>query len=193
MAINWPDFLAVTQGAPHWPRVEQAAALFPHPGRALDLGCGAGRDTRYLLSKGWHVTAIDREDASMAALAQLPQDNLRAVQSAIEDFAFEPAAYDLISAQFSLPFIPPTHFAATFTRIKQSLKPGGIFTGQFFGVHDSWNSPEFNMSFATQQQAEELLDGLQIMELIEEEKEGKTALGEPHHWHAFHILARKPV
>lgn len=30
------------------------------PGRALDLGCGSGRDALYMASLGWEVTAIDR-------------------------------------------------------------------------------------------------------------------------------------
>ena len=29
---------------------------------AVDLGCGAGNDTEFLISKGFHVTAIDKEE-----------------------------------------------------------------------------------------------------------------------------------
>lgn len=31
------------------------------PSNAIELGCGAGRDTIYLLKNGWRVLSIDRE------------------------------------------------------------------------------------------------------------------------------------
>lgn len=31
-------------------------------GKAIELGCGAGRDTIYLIKNNWNVLAIDRED-----------------------------------------------------------------------------------------------------------------------------------
>jgi SAM-dependent methyltransferase len=37
--------------------VEGPAAL--RPGRALDIGCGTGRDAVYLADHGWQVTAVD--------------------------------------------------------------------------------------------------------------------------------------
>ncbi len=41
------------------------------PGRALDIGCGDGRNALYLNLKGFDVTAWDKNDASIASLSQL--------------------------------------------------------------------------------------------------------------------------
>lgn len=190
--IDWSDFYSVTKDRSHWPIVERAEALAWNKGRALDLGCGAGRDTRFLLAQGWHVTAVDREASSMAILAEMPQEKLRAVQSSIEDFDFQPESYDLISAQFSLPFITRSRFDGAFARLKGALKPGGVFAGQFFGVNDTWNTPEYDMTFVTREEIDALLLGMTVHELQEVEDDGTTALGEPKHWHVYHILAQRP-
>jgi SAM-dependent methyltransferase len=38
----------------------------PAPGRALDVGCGSGRDAVYLARRGWQVTAVDFVDEALA-------------------------------------------------------------------------------------------------------------------------------
>lgn len=193
---GWEDFYRATQDSPHWPLLERAAALAPaRPGggRALDLGAGAGRDTRYLLERGFAVTAVDADPGSAARLAALPQERLRAVQSTFEDFAFDATTYDLINAQFTLPFVPRERFFAVFARIKAALTPGGVFAGQFFGVHDEWNVPGSGMTFLTRDEAEAQLRDLEAVEFRELEEDGSTAVGAAKHWHVFHILARKPA
>jgi SAM-dependent methyltransferase len=187
---NWGRFYGFTKNSPPWPLLIRAAALAPKGGRALDLGAGAGRDTRYLLEHGFQVTAVDAEPGAAALLATLPPDHLQVVQSSFEDFAF--ATYDLISAQFALPFMPKERFATVFERLKAALAPGGVFAGQFFGVHDQWNTPDRAMTFLTRAEVEDLLSDLEVIELTEEDADGQVADGSPKHWHIFHILARRP-
>lgn len=196
---DWARFYGFTKDSPPWPLLVRAAARVLPKGLALDLGAGAGRDTRYLLEQGFQVTAVDADPHAVALLQALPQTppqtppqtQLRVVRSSFEDFAF--ATYDLISAQFTLPFIPRDHFADVFARLKAALAPGGVFAGQCFGVHDQWNTPERPMTFLTRAEVEALLDGLETIELAEEDADGHTADGSPKHWHVFHILARRPL
>ncbi len=191
--FTWIDFYKATRDSAHWPLMERGASLVGHPGRALDLGCGAGRDTRWLLSHGWQVTAVDAQPEAIALLAGLPQGKLRAVCSTFEDFRYEPESYDLVSSQFSLPFPPRAAFYDVFARVKQAIKPGGVFAGQFFGTHDEWNVPGSNMTFLTREEVSELLSDLDVIEITEEDEMGTTATGGMKHWHVFHVLARKPA
>jgi SAM-dependent methyltransferase len=48
-----------------WERV-LARADAPEPGRALDVGCGSGRDAVYLAGRGWQVTAVDYVEKALA-------------------------------------------------------------------------------------------------------------------------------
>ena len=48
------------------------------PGRALDIGCGSGRDAVHLAGRGWQVTAVDVVDKALARARQ------RAVEEGFE-------------------------------------------------------------------------------------------------------------
>lgn len=50
---------------PAWQRVTDGPDALP-PGRALDVGCGTGRDACYLAGRGWHVTGVDIVAAAIA-------------------------------------------------------------------------------------------------------------------------------
>jgi tellurite methyltransferase len=192
--FDWANFAAVTRDHEHHFLVERAEALVP-PGDqeryALDLGCGAGRNTRFLLSRGWHVTAVDAEPEAIAAVSEIKNENLTVVQSRFEEFDFGEARYDLVCAQFTLPFTPHDKFPTVWARLKMSIKPGGYFEGQFFGTRDEWNTPGSPVNFVTREEVDRLLDGSTVVEIIEEDKEGGTATGATKHWHVFHVIAKK--
>lgn len=48
------------------------------PGRALDIGCGSGRDAVHLAGRGWQVTAVDFVDKALARARQ------RAAEESVE-------------------------------------------------------------------------------------------------------------
>jgi tellurite methyltransferase len=186
---GWREFVRNTTGAPPWPQLERAAALFQEPGDALDVGAGAGRDTAYLLRHGWRVTAVDSSPAAAAALRRLPlRRNLRVVVSAAEDFV--PATYDFVNAQFSLPFIQRSRFDATVRRLRDSVRPSGVMAATFFGEHDEWNVVGTEQTFSTRAGIESMFEGWELIELTEVDEDGRTADGTPKHWHVFHLIAR---
>src|SRR5689334_3062618 len=154
-------FYHVTKNRPPSPLLVRAVALLTEKRWALDLGCGAGRDTRFLLAQGFEVTAVDADALAMAYLQELAHPALQVVHASFKTFFSIPShhSYDLINAAFSLPFQSAEAFGNVFRAILRALRPDGIFTGQFFGVNDSWNVPDRQgpMTFVTREQAENLL------------------------------------
>jgi SAM-dependent methyltransferase len=192
-ASRWAEFYdAVAERPPH-DTVVEALDQFDREGRrgfAVDLGCGDGRETVELVRRGWRVLAIDAEPEAIARLRARP--GLADVETAVA--RFEDATWpdvDLVNAGFSLPFCPPEHFGAVWARIAASIRPGGRFSGQLFGDRDEW-AGEREMTFMTRAEAESLLAGFELERFDEVEADGQTALGEPKHWHVFHVVARRP-
>jgi tellurite methyltransferase len=187
---RWREFVRNTAGAPPWPQLARAAELFDQPGEALDVGAGAGRDTAYLLRRGWRVTAVDASPSAAAALRGLPmRRNLSVVVSAIEDF--EPADFDLVNAQFSLPFIARSRFDATVLRLRDSVRPRGVMAATFFGKNDEWNVAGAEQTFSSRSGIEHVFNEWTILELTEVDEDGQTADGRPKHWHVFHLIAQR--
>jgi tellurite methyltransferase len=156
---------------------------------ALDFGCGAGSDTKYLLKKNFEVEAVDGSKAAWDYLKLLPhQERLHFKHSDFESFKF--GSYDFINAAYSLPFADNKEFSRIFKDLKNSLNPDGLFVGQLFGVNDQYKRPGETMTFLNKAEVEDLLKDLKIIKLKEIEKDGKLANGKPKHWHYFDIIAQ---
>lgn len=159
--------------------------------QALDLGAGALSDSRFLLTQGFTVTAVDSDPQTDREAKSIQSDAFHLVVAQYDQFDFPEHTYDLVTAMFALPFNPPDTFNMVFARIVRSLRPGGIFCGQFFGVNDEWNVPNGRMTFHTKEAIHSLLIDMKVIKIKEEEKDGQTANGTPKHWHVFHVIARK--
>jgi tellurite methyltransferase len=200
MSEGWGRYYDAAKGGAPRETLLFALDLFEREGGggrerlAIDLGCGEGRDTVELLRRGWRVLAIDAEREAIERLRARPdRDSDAAARLETLMISFEEADWrraDLVNSSFALPFCPPGQFPALWGRIASSLRRGGRFSGQLFGVGDSW-APDPALSFHRRADVEHMLQAFQLERFDEIEENGSTALGEPKHWHVFHIVARK--
>lgn len=186
---DWTEFFQITKNRPPSLLLVRALQFVTHRSRAIDIGGGALKDTRYLLERGFDVAVVDESDLMEKEAEAIVSDKLHYFVSSFADFYFPKNEYDIASAMYALPFNPPESFNAVFAKIKQSLVNGGVFCGQCFGVHDEWSSDK-KMTFHNKVQVEKLLSDMDVIALDEEEKDDKTALGTPKHWHVFHFIAK---
>jgi len=191
-AARFARYIEARRFDPPRPLLVKAAALVRRKEHALDAGAGALNATKYLLSAGFaQVTAVDAAPRAQDVAAELADARVTFVLSRFGEFDFPESRYDLVNAEFSLPFITPRDFAPTFSPLLRSVKLGGIFTGQLFGPKDSWNVADSGMSFHTRVEAEAFFQDFELVHLEEEDHPGTTKLGEPKHWHIFHIIAKR--
>lgn len=96
--INFSEKYGLT--APHSEVIN--AIKFVASGRALDLGCGNGRNSLFLSQKGFHVTAVDKNPASIANLQRIT------IAEHIENMHIELGDLNSLSVQGEYAFILST-------------------------------------------------------------------------------------
>jgi SAM-dependent methyltransferase len=168
----------------------EVLAMFREPGTAIDLGCGAGVDTAAMLAAGWTVFATDAQPEAIARTRRRAPEGARltTVLSPMEEVQLPPA--DLVWASYSLYFCDPERFPGLWERVREAVRRGGRFAGQFLGDRDTWAS-ERDMPWFDRCGVEALFDGWEV-ERFEVEDEDGEAWAVPKHWHVFHVVARKP-
>ncbi len=152
-----------------------------HGRTALDLGAGAGVESRALAEAGWQVVAFDLDSALVERLRDTDVE-VRIGSMAEADL---PAADSCTPA--SPPFVPPAQFPASGSALRPP--PGGLWRSTSW-VHDEW-AQEPDLSFHTGAEVETLTSGLEVIDLGEVEEDGQAFAG-PKHWHLFSVLARRP-
>jgi SAM-dependent methyltransferase len=193
---DWADFYQHTAGREARPLFAKGMAALNRagmtPGQAVEIGFGDGTETLALLAAGWQVFAIDSAPAAAERLrSQVPASvpsRLTVQSAAAESVPLPP--FDLLYAGYALPFLRPDSFPGFWTGVRSQLRPGGFIVVNFFGPHDSWFGRE-EMSFIDLDDVKQLADGLELIAIDEEDKDGDSFLG-PKHWHVFDLIARQP-
>lgn len=171
--------------------------------RALDIGCGPGREALELLRAGFDVEAFDpypvmveRTRAGAAALGPDVIARLDLRVATLERMAPMLAAdrYDLIHAGFVLPFVRPSEFDRCLSAIRSALAAGGVLAAQFFGPDDEFirGAAPGTMTAHAADEVGRALSGLEILHRDEVNRSGRIGRGREKWWHVHHVVARKP-
>ncbi|TPV92910.1 MAG: class I SAM-dependent methyltransferase [Myxococcales bacterium FL481] len=125
--FEWNDIYQGTSADYQPPDAELLAIVDGlRPGRALDVGCGAGGLAVALAQRGWEVTGIDLAPNAIAAARAIAAD--RGVSATFEaadasKWTTEDT-YDLIVSSFALPDNRALR-APAFATMRTALAPGG--------------------------------------------------------------------
>ncbi len=161
-------------------------------GKAIELGCGAGNDTVYLIKNNWKVLAIDRENVEERIAKRLNDKELEKFTFQQQNFeSFELEKSNLIVANYCLPFCNKNKFEELWNKIENSITNEGYFVGNFLGTNDGWNGIKKEMIFLSREQIMELFNEFEIILFKETEKDALTGLGKMKHWHIFDVIAKK--
>jgi len=92
------------------------------PGRALDLGCGAGRTAIWLAERGWQVTGVDFSGVALG-LARERRPDVDWVEADLREYEPEPGAFDLVLVLYV--HLPSGERREVLARASRALAPGG--------------------------------------------------------------------
>jgi len=160
-------------------------------GKALDLGCGAGVDARFLFQKGYDVVAVDSCKCCVEETSKDKEENIKIVHKDIIDFNIDSNVYQIIVAWNSLQFLNDKDFKKVLKNIQNSIIKDGVFVFSFLGTEDSWANKHPEMSFSSKEEIKEALNEMKIIKIVEEKQNKAGATGKVKFWHLIRGIAKK--
>ena len=175
-----------------------AVNIVGDPKVAIDCGCGAGADIKYLLEQGFKVYGFDIEEESITRCKKRFKDSKDVILSQAGFSSYRYPRASLVVADASLFFCPMPEFDHVWRNIYECLYPKGIFCGSFLGPEDTMAEPEYHkrafwpdVLVFDEEKVRGIFKGFEVCRFTEHKSSGKTALGIPHNWHIFSVVAKK--
>lgn len=190
MMNNYSEYYKKTSNATNHKLIENIKELSTDIQNIIELGCGVGRDTVYLLKNGYNVLGIDKEATESLIRAKLTENensNFKFIQSDFENLNKLPKT-DLVLSLFSLPFCSPNKFDELWENICNSISDGKYFLGNFFAKNDEWKFKK-EMTFMSLEEVKNLFKNFEILTISEKEYDKPSAMGKMKHWDVIEVFA----
>ncbi len=103
----------------------------------LDLGCGSGNDTLYLLSKGKQVIPCDQSEVAIANIKRnFPEVTETRCFNMLDGFPFDDGSFEVVIADLCLHYFGEADTYAALSEIHRILVPDGHLIFRVNSVND---------------------------------------------------------
>ncbi len=111
--------------SPDQPLVDRFLDLLEPEAKILDVGCGPGNFTQYLVSQGFQVEGIDLSEGMLAsARGHLPHVPLQNMD--LRELTYPDQSFDGIFSAYSLIHVPAAEISKTLQGFHRVLAPNGF-------------------------------------------------------------------
>ncbi len=116
-------------------------------GKSLDIGCGNGRNTKYLSKLGFNATGIDisSESINWANETAAEYDNINFENKSLFDFCADSNSFDLVIDSGCFHHIKPHQREKYLTKIQDYLKADGYFLMTCFTLDGGANITDYEV------------------------------------------------
>ncbi len=159
-------------------------------GRALDLGCGEGRNAVWLAEQGWQVTAVDFSEVGLdkaRRLASARGVRITWVLADVTTYRPKADAYDLVLMCYLQ--LPTRQRRAVLAYAKHALAPQGtlLYIGHdLSNLEHGWGGPQDPAVLCTPQ---DVVAELAELRIVKEEVQSRPVAREPAHGGPLEAIA----
>lgn len=113
--------------------------------KALDVGCGQGRDSIALARLGFEVDSVDISEDGLISLSEIAQSENLKINPILADacsLEYVDSQFDVVISRTSLSHIRSEKISELIKNLKKSIKYGGLFASTVFTTDDPGASGE---------------------------------------------------
>ena len=104
----------------------------------LDLGCGTGANTLYLVERGFQVLSADYSREALANVRRYIPGSRTEYVDMNRTFPFRDESFHIIVADISLHYFAESATVSLMGEIRRALKPGGLLLARVSSMNDTY-------------------------------------------------------